>query len=100
MRTIVCMLVLAACQSSAQPDECDRVVDHVIAVKRSVNKIPTPESQWDDWRRQMAPYCRKNFTPADRTCLLAIKTMEDLGTCMAKVKPDVKDTPPPRTPGP
>jgi len=95
VRSLFILIVLAACQRSTTSDECDRVVTHVIDVKKSVNKIPTPESQWNDWRTQMLAECRAKFSAADRTCLLAIKTMEDLGNCMA----NVKGTAPARTPG-
>jgi len=94
VRLLFILVVLAACQRST-PDDCERVVTHVIDVKKSVNKIPTPESQWDDWRKQMLVECRAKFSATDRTCLLAIKTMEDLGNCMASVK----GTAPARTPG-
>ena len=94
VRTLMCTLLLVACQSAASPDECDRVVDHVIALKRTLNKIPTAESEWESWRRQMTSYCHTNFSAADRVCVLAIRSMEDLAACMSKVK----GTAPPRTP--
>ena len=95
MRIVGCfVLALVACQSSTSSDECERVVDHVIALKKSLNKLPTPESEWDNWRRQMLPECRTKFSAEDRKCILAIKTMEDLGNCMK----NIKGTAPPRTP--
>jgi hypothetical protein len=90
------LVILVGCQSSTTPDVCERAVDHVLEIKRSVNKQATPESAWQAWRAQMVPYCRDKLVAEDRNCLLEIKTMEDLGACMDKVTARLKDSP--RTP--
>ncbi|HEU0031317.1 MAG TPA: hypothetical protein VFQ53_11840 [Kofleriaceae bacterium] len=82
------VMVLAACQQNKGPDECDRVVDHVLEVKRGINK--TPPEQWEKdvakWRAEMGPHCRAKFTREDRACMLAVQTLEDLGKCNDAMK--------------
>src|SRR5512147_520566 len=82
---LLALLAVAACKKSDPGPACGKLVDHMLEVTKQ--SMPGHDMQDFGDRKAMIDQCEKrNMSREMRNCLMAAKTLADLGDCQSKGK--------------